>query len=361
MNNFNVNRGFLANGKIFTNIWKAYDELYGTEHGVTPVIENDAFKNLKGTKINTDTDYLAETLKIIFQKFKNINLLYSGGADSHTIAVKSKKLNLKFESILLCGRSILKREWEKHWYNSAVKKFWKEDNFIYVPGSIELFDKIFNEKEQWWYRDPELCIGLDTKLSYVNGFDDKKLYLSGHDKPYLFYNKGEWYAYVPDDALLCNLHQQNVFFTFGLNSICPEFYVSQSRKIRDWYMKNFEVSKKEKFFLNYKSHNGKFIKEWNKVTGLEKSLGKNHDANQNLGPLGINQRHIPLFEEFRILDRWDLFLNFINSCNNLYKKHSQIQWDFPPFSRTNRIAWLLNIDSLECLPGDQLQHMQLNQ
>ena len=50
----------------------------------------------------------------------------------------------------------------------------------------------------------------------------------------------------------------------------------------------------------------------------------------------------------------DLAMQLLKDCNALYHKHPQIQWEFPPFEIKGRTPWFVNLDSLEFLPGDQI-------
>ena len=89
-------RYWLANGIKFKNLWRAYDELSGSDHHPELYLYNTFFQNLKGLKINPTFDYAKITLDKIFEKHGRVNLLYSGGTDSHSIYINSLKHGHKF-------------------------------------------------------------------------------------------------------------------------------------------------------------------------------------------------------------------------------------------------------------------------
>ena len=69
MHEYKAERFFIGLNNKFRSMWDAYEELKDTPHDITPVLENETFKNLKGLKINQDIDYDLVALESIFKKY----------------------------------------------------------------------------------------------------------------------------------------------------------------------------------------------------------------------------------------------------------------------------------------------------
>ncbi len=343
-------RYWLANGKQYKNLWRAYDELSGTKHNPELYLYNSFFKNLKGLKIDPKHDYIKITLEKIFRDYGNVNLLYSGGTDSHSIYMYSKQHQLKFNKIVTIGWSLdSKHPNEGLYYNDKIKSLMADENYLYQQNNLQMLEHIFCNTE-WWYNDPSTELMLDTKLSSCP-FWNNDVWLTGHDKPHLFQHNGRWYCMILHQSILDSLHLDNVIWFWGLNNICPELLISQSRLARDFLVNNGTGI--ETKFYGYKNLD---INNFNKSIGRH-SINPMHDTTQSMICSTLTAKNSFLTDQLFQAKRDDIWNKFVKDCQMLYKKHKQIEWEYPMFEMTGKVAWLLDIDSLEYIPGSQFDSL----
>ena len=343
-------RYWLANGIKFKNLWRAYDELSGSDHHPELYLYNTFFQNLKGLKINPTFDYAKITLDKIFEKHGRVNLLYSGGTDSHSIYINSLKHGHKFDRIVTAGWSLdPTHPNESLYYNAKINKIMAEENFYYQPNSLQLLENIFLHND-WWYDNPSTELMLDTKLSACPFWTDD-IWLTGHDKPHLFQHKGRWYCMVLHQSVLDSMHLDNVIWFWGLNTICPELLISQSRLARDFLVKNGATDKTK--FYGYKNLD---IIKFNEAIGRH-SVNLKHDTTQSRICSTLTAKNSFLTDQLFQNSRDDIWNKFVQDCQKLYKKHKKIEWEYPMFEMTSKVAWLLDIDSLEYIPGSQFDSL----
>jgi len=358
---YSANRFFVAYGQKYRNLWRAYDALGTTEHDVEPYVENDTFKNLKGTKVDVDRDYESDCVQMLFDRYKNINLLYSGGTDSHTIYEKAKQLGYKFEQTLMVGQSIHPETGiDTNHITPEIKEYFKDDKgFCFHPSSLEWYEKTFLNSE-WWYNDWEFDLAPITKLSYISAFDQNQLYLAGMDKPWLLYHDRNWYLYYNHVQLGRAWDRPNVFYFFGLNDLLPELAIQQALRARNFYINKFDVPQNTQF-IDYKMHqysaNSKdFIVDFNRALGRI-SINKNHDMDQSFDNPVLSKRGIWRLHQLYQEGRGDIASSFLRQCMNIYNKYSQIDWTYAPYSPMGRIPWIINIDTLEYIHGNEVANM----
>ena len=343
-------RYWLANGKKFKNLWRAYDELSGTNYHPEPYLYNSFFKNLKGLKINPEYDYIKIALDKIFKQYNTVNLLYSGGTDSHSIFVDAKKHNHKFNKIVTAGWSLEQSHPNENlYYNDKIKRIMSNENFYYQSNSIELMEKIFLQSE-WWYNNPSTELMLDTKLSACPFWTDD-IWLTGHDKPHLFQHQGRWFCMTLHQSILDSMHLDNVIWFYGPNTLCPELLISQSRLARDFLVKN--GTGVETKFYGYKNLD---IIEFNKAIGRH-SINHKHDTTQSRICSTLTAKNSFVTDQLYQHGRDDIWNKFVKDCQKLYKKHQQIDWEYPMFEMTSKIAWLIDIDTLEYVPGEEFDSL----
>lgn len=358
---YEADRYFIANGKKFSNFWRAYEELQGTEHGIEPWFENNIFRNLKGLKVDLDRDYESEALKDIFQKFKNINLLYSGGRDSHTILRKSEKLGLEFKKIITFGRSLENSKIDNEFNNKQIQEYFKSyKNYFFIPNTIEKMEEIFFDNE-WMYRNNgSLNMNPEEHLDYQDCYDPEELYITGKDKPQLFFSKGEWYAYYDDITGLDTWGNKNSMF-FYINGMYPEMYISACRKLKLWYIKKFGNPKEDSMITlaQYKQENVN-INEFNNAIDREQCLNPTSEYNQTKNVVSLNYKNIGMMHELTMNGKRNIVDKFLDDCYGLYRKHKQIKWTYPPFSPMGSVCWVINIDTLESFHGREFHDLTKN-
>ena len=356
---YKCNRYYIAFGKKFRNIWRAYDELVGTVHDIEPYVENTTFQNLQGLKIDPNRDYEVDLLKSLRSKFSNLTLLYSGGVDSHTIAVKAKQNNLQFDRTLILKQFSMdqKNVIDDSHVNPYILDFFKDDTgFEIVYNSMEWIEKVFKNKE-WWYTGGDTDTAPISQVSQLDVYDEESVYVVGEDKPTVLYSKGEWWITIPNTMINTSWSVPNCLFFYGLNEFCPEILVQHARKTRDFYVQQFGEPAETKWIHSKMfigtAQSDNFIKQFNANIGRYSVPGNRHDIEQAHVPPAISHRGIARMNDLCINGKTDLAMQLLNDCKALYHKYPQIQWEFPPFEIKGRTPWFVNLDSLEFVPGDQ--------
>lgn len=358
---YECNRFFIAFGKKYRNIWRAYDALVGTDYNVEPYLENDTYKNLQGLKIDLDRDYESDFLKSLFDRFDHLTLLYSGGVDSHTIAVKARQHNLKFNQTITLVQNIAltSNNMDLNHVNDYVKNFFKDDsNYIIHNNSLEWIESVFENKE-WWYTGGETNSAPITQVKMSPVYSEDTVYLAGHDKPLLFYHNGEWWVTAIHNMLSDVWSVPNILAFYGYNEFYPEILLSAALRMRNYYVEKFGNPEKTGF-VNYKMHIGTpisddFIKGINQSIGRYSVPGSRHEVDQAQLHPAISKRGLERMYELCAVGKETLAMQILRDCKNLYHKHPQIDWEFPPFEMKGKTPWFINLKTFEYVPGDQLQ------
>jgi len=357
MNKYQAERFFVANGEKYRNMWQAYEQLEGTPHNVQPIVENSTFENLKGLKINDNIDYETELLQKIFKEYDNTCLLYSAGVDSHTIAVLAKKNNLQFDKILtLCNGMDKKSPLNDFQVNNDSKRFFSANDRveIFYP-SIEFYEKAIMTPK-WWLHTPKLLLSSHNKLLFTDHYDPDTLYVSGKEKPNLLYKDKRWYLFFTHTTFIDNGHLPNNLYFFGINNIMPEIAISQARKLREYYL-HYTGTPESGTVIHHKMKLGspdsnKFILGYNDALGRHRLPDTTHETSQTRTNNIFDHRGVRRMQQLIDAGRQDIIDKFVLDCKHLYDTYPQIEWDWPMFVPKGRIPWILDIDSLECLPGD---------
>ena len=307
-------RFFLANGKKFKNMWQAYEEVYPTSCDIEPIIENSVFENLKGLTVDLERDYESYTIKKVFEEYSDykINLMYSGGPDSHTIAVKAKENNIQFDKTITFGESTDPQgnKFDKNLITNDIKKFFKDDpGYTYIPNNLEWLEEIHYKKQ--------------------------------------------WYLYLTHTGTTQHFHIPNSLYFNGLNNICPELAVQQARQAKNFYIKKFGTPEDKLKFIHYgmPETDPVFIREWNNAIGRVSVEDSEHDTDQTVTHHMISDRGIQRLAQLRNAGKQHVIDDFFQSLKLLYDRHKQIDWKWPMLEPLGRIPWVLNIDTLECFPG----------
>jgi hypothetical protein len=106
-------------------------------------------------------------------------------------------------------------------------------------------------------------------------------------------------------------------------------------------------------FYGYKNLD---INNFNKSIGRH-SINPMHDTTQSMICSTLTAKNSFLTDQLFQAKREDIWNKFVKDCQMLYKKHKQIEWEYPMFEMTGKVAWLLDIDSLEYIPGSQFDSL----
>jgi hypothetical protein len=360
-------RFILANGKKFRNMWQAYEELYPTSHNIELIIENSVFTNLKGLTVNPEYDYASYTIKKVFEKYSDykINLMYSGGPDSHTIAVKARENNIQFDKTITFGESTDPQgnEFDKNYTTNIIKNFFRDDpSYTYIPNDLDWLEEV-HYKKQWYLTSPEFGFYPSAKLLQHPIYRSDEIYIHGMDKPSLLYYDKQWYLYITHAGTTQHFHIPNSLYFNGLNNICPELAVQQARQAKNFYIEKFSTPEQKLKFINYKmfGNDPVFIREWNNAIGRVSVEDSEHDIDQTVTHYLIGYRGIKRLAQLQNAGKQHVIDDFFMTLKFLYDRHKQIDWKWPMMDIQGRIPWVLNIDTLECFSGSVVGEWTKNQ
>lgn len=355
---YKADRYFIAMGKKFTNIWQAYEELKHTNYDIEPYYENEGFKNLGKVDIDLDKDYVAESLKDIFSKYKKVNLLYSGGVDSHTILVSALKNNLNFNQVLTFGKSINNDPYLDGENNNVQIQNYMRDNNVnwkFYPNSLEWMEKIFLS-DDWHLKDSgEFNMCPEVHLSHLDLIKKDELYIVGKDKPSLLHFKNRWYAFYTHTFGLDYCNHSN-FMYFYHNTDYPKLMIQQHHKLRDWYIKNYGIPTVplvvDLGWAGRQQNVGWY--KFNEIIGRTHALNSQSEIKKTKQCIPLNYKHLRMFVELDSVGRRDLVDIFLEKCHSVYKNYKQIEWSWPAFLPEGKTPWLYDIDTGEYLTGEKM-------
>ena len=361
---YTSDRFWIANGKRFRNIWLAYEELYGTEHNVSPYLENSTFSNLQGTKIDMQHDYQKDLLHKIFETYERPCLFYSGGTDSHTIAVKTRELGYRFDKsiTLLSNVNGEITGQDANFVNKHTRSFFKDDpGYIVVPNSVEYMEKVF-KSQRWWEVSPKFIFSCDAHFVFNDLYDEETTYVNGKEKPHLIYHKGEWYFYFHHNNFMSTWHMPNVLFFYGVNNIMPEIAIQDARKMRDYYVSRYGTPDSTKIVVNKMMYGTDDFESF--IRGNNKAMGRipvtencPHEVNQTVTNGCISRNAVERLYSFVQMDRLDIINSFYDGCKYVYNRYPQIDWEWPMVDTVGMVPWMLNLDTLEYHDGSLLGEM----
>lgn len=348
-------------GKKFTNIWQAYEELKHTNYDIEPYYENEGFKNLGKVDIDLDKDYVAESLKDIFSKYKKVNLLYSGGVDSHTILDCAVKNGLEFKKVLTFGKSI-----KQDYYldgennNPQIQEYMKANNinWQFYSNSLNWMEKIFLSSSWLFQNSGEFNICPEVHLNHLNIIKKDELYIVGKDKPNLLFSNGQWYAFYTHTLGLDYWDHSN-FMYFYHNTDYPHIMIQHHLKLKNWYIKNYGIPTSpiilDTGWAGREQNVGWY--KFNEIIGRVHALNSQSEIRKTKQCIPLNYKHLRMLAELDSVGRRDLVDVFLEKCHTVYKNYKQIAWDWPPFRPEGKTAWLYNIDTGEYLSGEKMGTM----
>lgn len=357
-NNLLGKRYYVVMGEKYSNPWLAFERVKGTNHNIDFYYETDDFQNLGKINVDLDKDYLAEALKDLFSKHKKVNLLYSGGTDSHTILMTALRNNLTFNRILTFGKSLTGDPYfNGETGNPEIFSFMRQHcpTWEFIPNRLEWMDRIFSDP-LWFQKDGGMFAYCpETHLSYLPelNIDPDEIYIVGKDKPYIIWRDGNWYAYYVHEAAYDFSDKPN-FINLYTTAEYPELFVSQHKLISQ-YLINKNIVPTETTFIDYKyfkKHNQGSFYEYNEVLGRDHALNPQSEMRQTTGSQILNYKQLQYSVELDKLGRRDLVDNYYNVIHYLYHNFPQIQWEWPGIKPTGIPAWVYNLDTGETLPGN---------
>jgi hypothetical protein len=231
---------YIVNGKDFYNGLLAFHESYTTGSPVKFYCNDDQYDRYNwmvepSESIEVLMDQQAKELR---QKYDRLIFFWSGGTDSQTMYNVFKRNNIHIDEIITMGNDRL--EYMPLWHTEWIQaNHWDPHTIITVLDKFDIGVRSqFVKNENWALENV-----ADLKL-FSNGPPDVHtsvamcernhnghnwVMVSGHEKPWLVYQNGQWWSQQKDYALRQTFGLGNKLNAFFLN---PKLLIKQAHMLK---------------------------------------------------------------------------------------------------------------------------------
>ena len=310
---------------------------------------------LRDTSIDMNQDYNKNYLEYLKANYDEVNLCFSGGADSLTILDTAIRNNIVLDKLIYFACDDIKLENNREFIHCALPII---EKYKGKYGSYEISTVTWDEHnemfadEMSFFRRP----GLHTlpftpaSLSYHPTYKikDNACYIKGVDKPQLIKYKERWYTVHQDTGSQGDWRYSNVK-AFWLDAENIKSYVKDSILYRKHLLESNRVDQTNlQFFKPNQDTQVNNLLGRSKVSNYDKQLLKKTSSSgkHNLPTTkGLQRMHDALSA-----GRMDLLVNYFTAM----KKCNELLPDYANKNIPGKFAWFIDIDSLEVFTQQEL-------
>jgi hypothetical protein len=203
---------YIVNGKRIYNTHLAHHESWLSHSPIQFVCNDEEYDKLDWTQepaesMETLMDQEAVALR---QRYERLVFFWSGGTDSHTMYNVFQRNNIHIDQIVTIGNEKLPYMPTTHW-DWLQKNHWDSSTIItpydklnqsvrsrYLDGDEWMFNnvgdlKLFSNGPPDAHQSVDLCEHHHSGKNWIM--------VSGHEKPWIVYKDGRWYARQKDVAM----------------------------------------------------------------------------------------------------------------------------------------------------------------
>jgi hypothetical protein len=346
-----------ANGYKFDNKLLALWYENNTNNFVTFVdTQLEEIRNqLSDTSIDMNHDYNKNYLEYLKANYDEVNLCFSGGADSLTILDTAVRNNIVLDKLIYfaCDDIELENNREfKHCALPIIEKYkgkygsYEIATITWDEHSEEYADEMYFFRRASSHTLPFNSAQFATHPSFK--IKDNACYIKGLDKPQLIKYKERWYTVHQDTGSMGDWRYSNVK-AFWLDAENIKSYVKDSLLYRQHLLEANRVDKTNlQFFKPNQDKKINSILGRSTVLNYDKQLFKNTtgSGNHNLPTTkGLQRMHDALS-----VGRMDLLVNYFTAM----KKCNDLLPDYVNKNIPGKFAWFIDIDSLEVFTQQEL-------
>lgn len=304
----------------------------------------DIIRGYLQTPIDMEFDYNTQFLQQLRTDYKELNLYFSGGADSLTILDTARSNNIGFDNIvcqtcddidLECNREIKQCAipvLEKYNLSYKIVATDWQDHFERYSDEYSYFTNVHPYVLPFRYcPDSEVDYRAKDSCSIV-----------GKDKPQLVLHNDKWYAVLLDTQSSTQKKNPNLR-AFWLDALNIKSYVKDAILYREYLRENDKVKTGLQFFKADQTPSVNDVLNRSRVyqsgTQLKKNINQ-YSSRKNL------QRIVDAIGS----NRMDVLMNYFSAMKKFNSILPQYAYQDPP----GKFAWFIDLDSLEVFTQQEL-------
>lgn len=313
-------------------------------------------EHLTNTSIDMSKDYNKEYLEYLRYKYRKVNLLFSGGADSLTILDLAVRNNIAIDTIfchtcddvnLSCNSEI------KHCALPVLEKYkGKFGSYEIVPSTWDYHADVYADELAFFRHPAPIVLPFRCTYDYhSSNFEEDVCYIKGADKPQIVRYGKKWYAVLIDNANTDNKLYPNIK-SFWLDQMNIKSYIRDALVYREYLLSADRVDQTGlQFFKPNQDPNVGDLLGRSKVHNFDKQMLKNIPNSKYR-----SSKNIQRMADAMNNGRQDVLVNYFTAM----KKFSELlpqygHYDgFKSRSSVGKFAWFIDIDSLEVFTQQQL-------
>lgn len=311
---------------------------------------------LTNTSIDMSKDYNKEYLEYVRSEYKQVNLLFSGGADSLTILETAVNNNIHIDKIvchtcddvnLLCNSEItqcalpvLEKYKGKFGSYEIVPTTWDDHASIYA-----------DELSFFTHADPIILPFRSSEANYIKEHNTDTVYIKGADKPQIVRYRDRWYAVLIDNQTSDNKKNPRIK-CFWLDQMNIKSYIKDALLYREYLRSADRVDQTAlQFFKPNQDTNVNDILGRSRVHNFGKQLLKNKSNSKYR-----SSKNIQRMADAMSNGRMDVLVNYFTAMkkfSEILPKYGHVD-AFQAASSVGKFAWFIDIDSLEVFTQQEL-------
>lgn len=346
-----------ANGYKFDNKLLALWYENNTNNFVTFVdTQLEEIRNqLSDTSIDMNQDYNKKYLEYLKAKYDEVNLCFSGGADSLTILDTAVRNRIVLDKLIYFACDDIELENNREFKHCALPIL---EKYKGKYGSYEIATITWDEHtemhadEMCFFQRPSLHTLPFTPASLSQHpnykIKDRACYIKGYDKPQLIRYKNSWYAVHQDTGSQGDWRYSNIK-TFWLDAENIKSYVKDSILYRNHLLESNAVNQTNlQFFKPSQDAQINRLLGRSKVPNHDKQLlKKTSSSGKNNLP---TTKGLQRMQDALSAGRMDLLVNYFTAM----KKSNELLPDYANKNVPGKFAWFIDIDTLEVFTQQQL-------
>ena len=305
----------------------------------------DIIRGYLQTSIDMECDYNKQFLHYLRTSYEQLNLYFSGGADSLTILETAHLNNISFDKIICQTCDDINLECNREIKRCAIpvlEKYKLNYNIVSTTWQ-DHFEKYSSEYSFFTNPMPNVLPFRACPDSEVSYKAQDACYIVGKDKPQLVKHNKKWYVVLMDTQ--SSVTKKNPFLkSFWLDAFNIKSYVKDAILYKEYLLENDLVNKnKLQFFKPDQNPVVNGILKRSKVHMAETQLLKNinnYTSSKNL------QRIVDAISN----QRMDVLVNYFSAM----KKFNSVLPDYAYKNAPGRFAWFIDLDSLEVFTQQEL-------
>lgn len=296
-------------------------------------------EQLTNTTIDMNRNYNREYIEYLKTHYSEVQLFFSGGADSVTILDTAVQNNISIDKLICLTCDDIELECNREIKLCAMPMAEKH-NYEIVSTSYDQHAEAYKDPLAFFSISGAIATqfrsALDVNPNLV--YQDNIVYIKGSDKPQMIRYANRWYAVFIDSQMGGDYKHPNVK-CFWLDPMNIKSYVKDSLLYRQYLLENNLVKEGLQFF--------KASQDPRIGAVLGRSRVINADAQHVKNQKYISSKAVQRTHDAIDTNQYDLLINY-------YTARKTFNSILPNYTDSGKFAWFIDMDTLDVYTQEQL-------